>query len=42
MTIVLLIQKFAKKLLSKYWGQYTQLTYVFENLGLTTAKDLQG
>lgn len=39
MTIVL-IQKFAKKLLSKYWGQYTQLGDTFlENLqGLTTAK----
>ncbi len=39
MTIVL-IQKFAKKLLSKYWGQYAQLGDTFlENLqGLTTAK----
>ncbi len=35
-----LYQKFAKKLLSKYWGQYTQLGDTFlENLqGLTTAK----
>ena len=42
MTIVL-IQKFAKKLLSKYWGQYTQLGDTFlENLqGLTTAKIYQ-
>ena len=39
MTIVF-IQRFAKKLLSKYWGQYTQLGDTFlENLqGLTTAK----
>ncbi|MCR5743414.1 MAG: ABC transporter ATP-binding protein/permease [Lachnospiraceae bacterium] len=39
MTIIV-IQKWAKKLLSKYWGQYTALGDTFlENLqGLTTAK----
>ena len=37
---IVLVQKFAKKLLNKYWGQYTQLTDNFlENLqGLTTLK----
>ena len=42
MTIII-VQKTAKKLLAKYWGQYTQLGDTFlENLqGLTTAKVYQ-
>ena len=37
---IVAVQKFAKKLLSKYWGQYTELGDTFlENLqGLTTTK----
>ena len=37
---IVMIQKWAKKLLSKYWGQYTALgDTFFENLqGLTTTK----
>lgn len=37
---IILVQKFAKKLLSKYWGKYTALSDIFlENLqGLTTLK----
>lgn len=37
---IILVQKFAKKLLNKYWGQYTQLgDHFLENLqGLTTLK----
>lgn len=37
---IILVQKFAKKLLNKYWGQYAQLGDDFlENLqGLTTLK----
>lgn len=40
---IMLVQKWAKKLLSKYWGQYTQLGDTFlENLqGLTTLKIYQ-
>lgn len=40
---IILIQKWAKKLLSKYWGQYTALGDTFlENLqGLTTTKIYQ-
>lgn len=40
---IILIQRWAKKLLSKYWGQYTALGDTFlENLqGLTTAKIYQ-
>ena len=40
---IVLIQKWAKKLLSKYWGQYTALGDTFlENLqGLTTTKIYQ-
>lgn len=39
----MMVQKFAKKLLSKYWGQYTQLGSTFlENLqGMTTLKIYQ-
>lgn len=38
--VIIVIQKIAKRLLSKYWGQYTQLGDTFlENLqGLTTLK----
>lgn len=38
--VIIVIQKIAKRLLSKYWGQYTQLSDTFpENLqGLTTLK----
>ncbi len=41
--IIALIQTFAKKLLSKYWGQYNNLADIFlENLeGLTTLKIYQ-
>ncbi len=41
--IIVVIQKIAKRLLSKYWGQYTQLGDTFlENLqGLTTLKIYQ-
>lgn len=41
--VIVLIQKIAKRLLSKYWGQYTQLGDTFlENLqGLTTLKIYQ-
>ena len=37
---IVFVQKFAKKLLNKYWGQYTNLTdHFLENLqGLTTLK----
>ncbi len=37
---IVFVQKFAKKLLNKYWGQYTHLTdHFLENLqGLTTLK----
>ena len=37
---IILVQKFAKKLLGKYWGKYTALSDIFlENLqGLTTLK----
>ncbi|MBF0830709.1 cysteine ABC transporter ATP-binding protein, partial [Staphylococcus aureus] len=37
---IILVQKFAKKLLNKYWGKYTQLGDSFlENIqGLTTLK----
>ncbi|MBP3400083.1 MAG: ABC transporter ATP-binding protein/permease [Erysipelotrichaceae bacterium] len=37
---IILVQKFAKKLLNKYWGKYTALSDIFlENLqGLTTLK----
>lgn len=40
---IMMVQKFAKKLLSKYWGQYTQLGSTFlENLqGMTTLKTYQ-
>lgn len=40
---IMMVQKFAKKLLSKYWGQYTQLGSTFlENLqGMTTLKIYQ-
>ncbi len=40
---IIVVQKWAKKLLSKYWGQYTQLGDTFlENLqGLTTLKIYQ-
>lgn len=40
---IVMVQKFAKKLLSKYWGQYTQLGSSFlENLqGMTTLKIYQ-
>lgn len=40
---IMMVQKIAKKLLSKYWGQYTQLGDTFlENLqGLTTLKIYQ-
>lgn len=40
---IVFVQKFAKKLLNKYWGQYTQLGNSFlENLqGLTTLKIYQ-
>jgi ABC-type transport system involved in cytochrome bd biosynthesis fused ATPase/permease subunit len=40
---IVLVQKFAKKLLNKYWGQYTALSDSFlENLqGLTTLKVYQ-
>ena len=40
---IIIVQKWAKKLLSKYWGQYTQLGDTFlENLqGLTTLKIYQ-
>lgn len=40
---IILVQKFAKKLLNKYWGQYTKLGDSFlENLqGLTTLKIYQ-
>ena len=39
-----LVQRWAKKLLSRYWGQYTALGDTFlENLqGLTTAENLPG
>ncbi|MBD5115506.1 MAG: ABC transporter ATP-binding protein/permease [Ruminococcaceae bacterium] len=41
--VIVVIQKIAKRLLSKYWGQYTQLGDTFlENLqGLTTLKIYQ-
>ena len=41
--VIVIIQKIAKRLLSKYWGQYTQLGDTFlENLqGLTTLKIYQ-
>lgn len=41
--VIVVIQKLAKRLLSKYWGQYTQLGDTFlENLqGLTTLKIYQ-
>lgn len=41
--VIVVIQKIAKRLLSKYWGQYTQLGDMFlENLqGLTTLKIYQ-
>ena len=41
--VIIVIQKIAKRLLSKYWGQYTQLGDTFlENLqGLTTLKIYQ-
>ena len=40
---IIIVQKWAKKLLSKYWGQYTALGDTFlENLqGLTTLKVYQ-
>ena len=40
---IVVVQRFAKKLLAKYWGRYTQLGDTFlENLqGLTTAKIYQ-
>lgn len=40
---IMMVQKVAKKLLSKYWGQYTQLGSTFlENLqGMTTLKTYQ-
>ena len=40
---IMMVQKIAKKLLSKYWGQYTQLGSTFlENLqGMTTLKTYQ-
>ena len=40
---IMMVQKIAKKLLSKYWGQYTQLGSTFlENLqGMTTLKIYQ-
>ncbi len=40
---IMMVQKFAKKLLAKYWGQYTQLGSTFlENLqGMTTLKTYQ-
>lgn len=40
---IMMVQKFAKKLLSKYWGQYAQLGSTFlENLqGMTTLKIYQ-
>ena len=40
---IILVQKFAKKLLGKYWGKYTALSDIFlENLhGLTTLKVFQ-
>ena len=40
---IIIVQKLAKKLLSKYWGQYTALGDTFlENLqGLTTLKVYQ-
>ena len=40
---IMMVQKIAKKILSKYWGQYTQLGSTFlENLqGMTTLKTYQ-
>ena len=40
---IIMVQKISKKLLAKYWGQYTQLGSVFlENLqGMTTLKTYQ-
>ncbi|MCR5099931.1 MAG: ABC transporter ATP-binding protein/permease [Butyrivibrio sp.] len=40
---IMMVQKFAKKLLAKYWGQYTELGSTFlENLqGMTTLKTYQ-
>ena len=40
---IMMVQKIAKKLLSKYWGQYAQLGWTFlENLqGMTTLKTYQ-
>ena len=40
---IMMVQKIAKKILAKYWGQYTQLGSAFlENLqGMTTLKTYQ-
>ena len=40
---IIMVQKIAKKILSKYWGQYTKLGSTFlENLqGMTTLKTYQ-